>query len=407
MRRLPKIVGLFGLAAAAAALASCLPGGLDAAGSVKVWTQAPDRTIRDAAASLKGLSVEDSSRDTPWFKDIGLEGGPDLAETELGRDMLGPVGAEALLDISKYRAKMRSTGSLLPCLVGRDSAKLPLNGYFYPSDVSVWGLWYNEDALAKAKVPVPKALGDLDKSFARLANAGIVPLAMGALSGWTALAWVSLLDLRYNGPEAYLALLQGKRGFQDPSLSQAYGMLSKWRNARQIDPAADTLNWPEAFAKVRKGEAAFMLMGAFAVPDLKKDEKVKFIPLPDAKPGIRRAELGVVRGFVVAKASAAPEAALALADAVVLARASDQGTEGARIPSIGLRGKAKAQASPVQEAQSKMLAAAKDVLPQLDRYLSARAANSLGRAMTAFFSPAGGMDAQAIGAALETGRLTP
>lgn len=375
-------LGLFAKRAAfllaLAALASCSGGKQE---KVRIWTTGQTDAISAQASRLGNVRVEESASGKPWAPEMGSQEGPDLAYVELGAEFSRAAAAGKLLDISKLRPRAYWPGF-------RDTELSTASGgvFFLPAAVQLWGLWYNIEVLEKAGLALPKTLGELDAAFNALMGKGVLPLALGANSGWPALAWVALLDMRYNGADAYARLVEGKRHLDDPSLLEVYATLARWRNQGWIDPEASGKGWAEAFQKVEWGQAAFTLMSASAISRAKKPESLGFIALPERDTGTRRGELAVVSGFCASASSSLSQAALSVADAYVRSGAKGETSNDYLMPAISRGAGASDAKSGVKTTQAQMLGKAKGILPQLDRFLPMAVANSVSRTMRDFFA---------------------
>jgi ABC-type glycerol-3-phosphate transport system substrate-binding protein len=271
-------------------------------GTLSVWHSRYSLGLADTLAKTPGISVVDRSG-TSW-DELWKTGGADLLSIDMGSQLLSARAAGELADLSAWVPRMKASGRWISGLAPAKD--------FLPTEYQTWNLYYSP-ALFQAKgwvAPVDRA--GWETSLDALKSRGIVPLALGSSFGWPALAWVSFLDLKTNGPGAYLKLLDGSRRWDDPTLVEVLKTLALWRDKGWIDPQAPRLNWPEALAKVAGGQAGYVLLGSFA--EDRVQDRARLAPVSPGPWGRVAGDLVSVHGFAVGAHARDQETAVAIVD---------------------------------------------------------------------------------------------
>ncbi len=165
--------------------------------------------------------------------------------------------------------------------------------YFLPNNYYWWALYFRPSILKDAKVEAPKTWEDLLKVCDALVAKNITPIAIGTKFVWPAAAWFDYINMRLNGPEFHINLMDLKEKYTDPKVKAVF---MKWKElfdhkCFMKDSAA--FDWNDAVTPFVKGEAAMYFMGGFITdtwnpatkdkPDLQKDLDFTRFPIIDAK----------------------------------------------------------------------------------------------------------------------------
>jgi multiple sugar transport system substrate-binding protein len=186
---------------------------------------------------------------------------------------------------------------------------LPLNYYH-------WGFYYRTDLFAAAGVSAPpKNWKEFSAAVDALLAKKLIPIAIGTKQAWPAAAWFDFLNMRVNGYEWHLRLLDGKESYQDAKVLKA---MVHWRTliAKKAFPEnAPAMSWQEAAALLWQGKAGMYLMGNFIATEIPADvkDKIGFFPFPtinDSVPPAEVAPTDVI--FIPAKAKNKADARLFL-----------------------------------------------------------------------------------------------
>jgi raffinose/stachyose/melibiose transport system substrate-binding protein len=198
---------------------------------------------------------------------------PDILEWHGNRtDLLSLNGSQTMVDLSSmsFVAKEGQLATLSGSLDGKTYAAtigMP----------TVFGVFYNKAALAKAGLSVPKSYADLaaDCTALKAKEPGVIPLYEAGGSGWPQQV-LSSFDYvaQYNTGNAYAAsILSGKAKLNDangPLLKglEAYASL---KSAGCFNSDAATGTWETSLKDVLSGKAAMVANGSDSVSMLDAD----------------------------------------------------------------------------------------------------------------------------------------
>ncbi|MBN1686550.1 MAG: extracellular solute-binding protein [Spirochaetales bacterium] len=368
-------------------MASCGPKPLDPRGEVNLWAPQEIAELHAAADSFEGLSLNLTIAGESWLTRLKQKKEPpDLIYTDWNWDVAEGFHAGMLLDLSSYFDRMPVTDKIRPIFL-RQSIVNPGVKYFLPAAAYSWGLFYNTAILAYYDIQIPESWDGWPGFLEALKGNGVVPIALGASTGWPALGWLSYLDLRLNGSVKHFELLEGSRPFDDPSMTVVYDTFAGWRDKGYFNADASKMNWITSLELVGSGRAACVLMGSFSAPRFANKDHIAFAPVPTAGSAGDSGELAVVEAFLITREAQAPEAALSLAQEYVATGIPRQ-TRGRYLLSVLELGDAvTAVHEDLTAVQLEIFRSAGFLLPQMDRYLPAQAAYDINRVMARFLNP--------------------
>ncbi|MBB4951966.1 multiple sugar transport system substrate-binding protein [Agrobacterium vitis] len=162
---------------------------------------------------------------------------------------------------------------------------LPLGGI-------LWGLFYRKDVFeAKGWTP-PKTWAEFQTFGEAAKSAGMIPISMGTKELWPCGGWFDHLNLRINGLEKHMALMDGKIGYTDPMLKPVFDTWEELIKAGFFSPNGPSFGWEQAGAALAQKKAAMMDLGSFikyAFPAAELPQ-LGFAPFPEIVPGMDRYE---------------------------------------------------------------------------------------------------------------------
>ena len=167
-----------------------------------------------------------------------------------------------------------------------------------PTQYFAWGLYYRKDLFEKVGITKePTTWQEFLDDCKKLKAAGIAPIAVGGRDSWTLAAWFDYLDLRMNGYDFHLSLMNGEIPYTDARVKNVY---LAWKtlidNKYFIDnPLSYSLDSVQPL--YIQGQAAMMLMGTFLSPSLPPATKAQtgFFKFPVIDPKVTPAEDGSAR----------------------------------------------------------------------------------------------------------------
>ena len=167
------------------------------------------------------------------------------------------------------------------------------------------GMLYRKDVFKSAGLKVPKNWSELLKVCEHLKSRGITPFAIGRKDVSSAVHWFEHLNLRINGPETYVALVEGKVSFSDPKIMKVF---EYWKVLVEREFFADphkAMSPGEGLSALLDGKAAMFLSGEILSESLRdRGDDIGFFPFPQIDPGIPFLMAMAVDSVVVPKNAA-------------------------------------------------------------------------------------------------------
>lgn len=209
---------------------------------------------------------------------------PDVVFWFAGTRMRQFVSPGLLADVSElYTPQVR--GALHPSALELMSAAGRQYGVpytYYPV-----GLYYRRDL-----VEAPATWADLLAQCERLVARGLEPIAIGTRELWPAAAWFDYLNLRLNGYEFHMALMEGRVPYTDERVRAVFARWRELLERRCFSRNHASSTWQESQALLYQGRSAMMLIGNYIVAQMPAAAKAQmdFAPFPTMRPGVARAE---------------------------------------------------------------------------------------------------------------------
>lgn len=214
-----------------------------------------------------------------------LEAGdpPDTFQAHAGAELSDYIAAGRLEDISALYDDWDLRSAFPADLVQR----LTVDGKIYsiPSNIHRANVvWANPSVLAEAGLDPAATYPSIDEwvtALRAVERTGRTPLALATT--WTQVHLLETVLLAELGPDAYSGLWDGTTSWASPEVGAAlddFGTLLELSNADR-----EGLDWPDATQRVMNGEAAFTVMGDWAVAEFEEAGKVRgtdftYFPVP-------------------------------------------------------------------------------------------------------------------------------
>jgi multiple sugar transport system substrate-binding protein len=222
-----------------------------------------------------------------------------------------------------------------------------------------WGVYYRKDIFDKYGIAVPKTWEEFLAAGKKLKESGITPVTIGTKFPWTAAGWFDYLDLRTNGFDFHIQLMDGKVPYTDARVKDVFAKWKQLIDAGFFVANNSNYSWQESVPFIMNGKAAMILIGNFFTQTISDDMKDKFgfFPFPTIKPDIADGEDAPVDTIhIPAKAKNKAGARKFLE---FVAKPETQEMIAAGIKNLPANQEAKAPADPFLEAGAKLLANAK------------------------------------------------
>lgn len=160
--------------------------------------------------------------------------------------------------------------------------------YLMPASYYHWGFYYRKDLFKKAGIKAPpKTWPEFVAAVEALNKIKVIPVTIGTKFKWPAAAWFDFLNMRVNGYDFHMELLNGKASYTDKKVVKAMGYWGDLVRKKAFPKNAAAMSWQEASALLWQGKAAMYLMGNFITTEIPKDNKKKIgffgFPVVDKK----------------------------------------------------------------------------------------------------------------------------
>ncbi|MCG7588549.1 ABC transporter substrate-binding protein, partial [Photobacterium sp. OFAV2-7] len=145
-----------------------------------------------------------------------------------------------------------------------------------------WGIYYRKDIFDKLGISTPKTWDEFLAACEKLKSNNVTPVTIGTKYLWTAAGWFDYLNLRTNGLQFHIDLMDGKIPYTDERVKNTF---IAWKELIDKDYFLENhagYSWQEAQPFLYRGEAAMYLIGNFIVPNFPQelDGKIAFMQFP-------------------------------------------------------------------------------------------------------------------------------
>ncbi|MEZ8918124.1 ABC transporter substrate-binding protein [Vibrio lentus] len=230
-----------------------------------------------------------------------------------------------------------------------------------------WGIYYRKDIFEQYGIAEPKTWEDLKSASATLKENGVAPFAIGTKYLWTAAGWFDYINMRTNGLDFHIQLMEGKVPYSDERVKKTF---ANW--AELVEPGYYLENhasysWQEAQPFLYNGKAAMYLMGSFITPNFpaELDGKMDFFQFPVIDPSVPMSEDAPMDTLHIPSKAKNKEDARKFLEFV--ARAENQQLINEMLLQIPTNNKAKAKSDPFLDKGVAMLASTDGTAQFYDR----------------------------------------
>lgn len=204
---------------------------------------------------------------------------PDLAFWFTGARMRAFSKRGAFEDISKFYTDQNLKdvmGPFIPAVT--DGGKQ----FMMPTNFTTWGFFYNKEVFERVGVTPPRTWDELMAAAAKLKAAGVIPFTIGTRDLWANDLWFDYLDLRLNGLDFHMALMDGKESYTDERVKKVFATWQQPIEKGYFLENASSYGWQEAIPLLAQGKAAMYLLGPYVLTSLPADVhgKIGFFPFP-------------------------------------------------------------------------------------------------------------------------------
>jgi multiple sugar transport system substrate-binding protein len=263
-------LGVPTLAACSSSKSTGTAGGTGATGvgTVKIGSNGSDPVPKQAFAdlftaaqsALPGLTATINTVDHNTFQQnitTYLQGTPDDIFTWFAGNRMQFFAQQGLLhDLNDVWDVIGSNYS--------DSIKAQSKGvdgryYFVPDYYYPWGLFYSKSLWAAKGYTPPTTWDDFITLCKKMKADGLQPVALGEQDGWPAMGTFDYINMRTNGYDFHIGLMQGKQAWTDPKVKATFDHWTELLG--YTSPGANGRKWQDAVTMVMNGQAGMCVHG--------------------------------------------------------------------------------------------------------------------------------------------------
>jgi multiple sugar transport system substrate-binding protein len=261
-----------------------------------------------------GLNIETTVIDREAYKtqirNFLTANTPDVATWYAANRMRPYVEAGLFEDVSDLWAEPAIADNL-----ASTKGALTIDGkqWGVPYTYYQWGVYYRADIYNELGLSEPANWDEEKANCAKIVASGRACYAIGTKFLWTAGGWFDYLNMRTNGFDYHMQLLQGKASWESDETRATF---ANWRELIDMGGFLEnhqSYSWQEALPFMVNGEAAAYLMGNFAVAPLREagltDDQLDFYQFPMINPDVAMAEDAPTDTFHIPANAANKEAA--------------------------------------------------------------------------------------------------
>ncbi len=241
--------------------------------------------------------------------------------------------------------------------------------YFVPQSYYPWAIFYRKSVWQEKGYKVPKTLDELTALAKQMQKDQLVPIAFADKDGWPAMGTFDALDLRINGYQFHIDLMQGKKAWDSPEVKKVF---DTWRSLLPYhQPDALGRTWQEAAQSLQQKKSGMFLLGTFMneqFPEAEREDIDLFtFPEVDSNIGADALDAPIDGDCMSAKPKNEP-GAKALLKYLASPDALKAATAATKLPFISANSQADTTAyTTLQKKSVELVSQAKNVSQFLDR----------------------------------------
>jgi multiple sugar transport system substrate-binding protein len=153
--------------------------------------------------------------------------------------------------------------------------------YGIPTDYYPWAVFYRKSVFQQHNYSIPTNWDDFKSLAAKMKADGLAPIAMADKDGWPAQGTFDILNLRLNGYDFHIRLLNGKEKWTDSKVTNVF---KKWAEiAPYYNDGAAGMKWQDGAALIVQKKAGMTVLGLFLSQEMPSTDvdDLDFFPFPD------------------------------------------------------------------------------------------------------------------------------
>jgi multiple sugar transport system substrate-binding protein len=211
-----------------------------------------------------------------------LQGSPDDVFTWFAGDRMKFFAKRGLIgDVSDVWPLQGIPDSFKQASTGEDGKQ-----YFVPQSYYPWAVFYRKSLWQERGYEPPKTLDELTALAKQMQKDKIIPIAFADKDGWPAMGTFDALNLRVNGYQFHIDLMQGKKAWDSAEVKKVF---DTWRSLLPYhQPDALGRTWQEAAQSLQQKKTGMFLLGTFMNEQFPENERedIDFFTFPEVDSAI-------------------------------------------------------------------------------------------------------------------------
>ncbi|SMF89414.1 carbohydrate ABC transporter substrate-binding protein, CUT1 family [Azospirillum oryzae] len=263
---------------------------------------AMNKIAADFEAKNPGVKVTINYSDVESYKtsirNFLVTNPPDVAFWFTGARMKTFTKRNLFDDMSGFFAENNLTNVMKPWLPAVSEGD---KQYMMPTNFTTWGFFYNKQVFEKVGVAPPATWDELMAAAAKIKASGVTPFTIGTRDLWANALWFDYLDMRMNGLDFHMQLMDGKASYTDPRVKAVFAKWGEPIGKGYFLDNASSYGWQEAIPFLAQGKAAMYLLGPYVLTSLPAEAhgNIGFFPFPVIDPSVPKAEEISVNGVTI------------------------------------------------------------------------------------------------------------
>lgn len=248
-----------------------------------------NKIVSDFEAQNPGVKVNVNYSDVESYKtsirNFLVTSPPDIAFWFTGARMRAFTKRNLFEDLSGFLKENKLTEAMKPFIPAvTDRGKQ----YMMPTNMTTWGFYYNKQVFEKAGVKPPATWNELMAVAGKLKASGVVPFTIGTRDLWANDLWFDYLDLRTNGLDFHMQLMDGKVPYTDARVKKVFDLWADPVKKGYFLDNASSYGWQEAIPFLSQGKAAMYLLGPYVRTSLPAEmhPNIGFFQFPVVDPKV-------------------------------------------------------------------------------------------------------------------------
>jgi multiple sugar transport system substrate-binding protein len=241
--------------------------------------------------------------------------------------------------------------------------------YFVPVSYYPWAIFYRKSVWEEKGYQVPKTLDELKALCQQMQKDKLVPIAFADKDGWPAMGTFDALNLRINGYQYHIDLMQGKNDWSSPEVKRVFETWRELLPYHQSDPLGRT--WQEAAQSLQQKKSGMYLLGTFMNEQFPADERedIDLFTFPEIDPAIGADAIDApIDGHCMSAKPKNPDAAKAFLKYLSSPDSLAAAVASTKLPFISANSNADTSVyTTLQKKSAELVSSAKNITQFLDR----------------------------------------